>query len=223
MTPTPDSEAWADQDLRYKEDTTYFRDMMEYTDKIVGRIADKLESLDLAERTILIFTADNGTLARIWTNTTEGVIRGAKGQTIDYGTHVPLIVYWPGHAPAGLKYEGLVAHSDFFTTLVDMVGSDAASDGQSLLPLISGHRHTPRESIFIHYYPRKGRKSLNRNQFARSGDYKLYQDGRFFNVDEDRLEEQVLDKESLTPEQVRILEMLQAEIDRHPSLGPAQP
>jgi arylsulfatase A len=93
--PTPDSRDWNNPSMRYKNDTTYFKDMVAYTDKKVGEIMDKLEKLELNEHTIILFTGDNGTHPSIFSHTVKGVIQGGKGNTIDAGVHVPLIAYWP--------------------------------------------------------------------------------------------------------------------------------
>ena len=59
--PTPDSDVWADPSRRLEEDIKYFPDMVAYMDKVVGRLVDGLESLDLRRKTIVIFYSDNGT------------------------------------------------------------------------------------------------------------------------------------------------------------------
>jgi len=93
--PTPDSEVWRNNELRKKGDPGYFQDMMAYTDKIVGRILDKLDEEKIRKNTILIFTADNGTSRRIVSKSIAGDVPGGKGLTLDSGNHVPLIVSWP--------------------------------------------------------------------------------------------------------------------------------
>ncbi|MCK4747131.1 MAG: sulfatase-like hydrolase/transferase, partial [Bacteroidales bacterium] len=59
--PTPDSPEWAEPSERNSQDTKYFKDMVEYTDKVVGKIISRLNQLDLSDNTIIIFTGDNGT------------------------------------------------------------------------------------------------------------------------------------------------------------------
>ena len=74
---------------------TYFKDMVAYTDKIVGKIVNKLEELNLDDNTLVIFTGDNGTHPTIQSHLAKEVIVGGKGKTTDAGTHVPLVVKWP--------------------------------------------------------------------------------------------------------------------------------
>ena len=80
--PTPDSPEWADTELRHKNDTAMFADMMAYTDKIIGELEAKLKEKGVWENTLFIFTADNGTHRTIRSSTLNGVVKGAKGENI---------------------------------------------------------------------------------------------------------------------------------------------
>ncbi|MEN8226483.1 MAG: sulfatase-like hydrolase/transferase [Bacteroidota bacterium] len=215
--PTPDSDKWDDQEVRYKNDTTYFKDMVSYTDKIVGKITNKLKALDLDKNTILIFTADNGTHPSIYSQLADETIQGAKGNTINAGVHVPLIVYWPSQIKNGHIFNGLIAFSDFFPTLADIVKTEVNSDGRSFYPLLTGGKYDPRETVFVHYDPQWGNKvSQYRNQFVRTMEYKLYQDGNFFELKNDKLEENPLQPDSLETEKLNIRTALENEIKKHP-------
>ena len=215
--PTPDSETWNNKAMRYKNDTTYFKDMVAYTDKIAGKIVDKLKELDIDENTIIIFTGDNGTHTSIFTHTAKSIIQGGKGNTIDAGTHVPLIVYWPQRIEKGFVYNGLIESSDFFPTFTDIVEREVKSNGKSFFPLLTGTKYEPRKTAFVHYDP-KWSKGVNqyRNQFVRTVDYKLYQDGRFFNLTEDKLEKTSLNMDSLVENELVIKSTLESELKKHP-------
>jgi len=214
--PTPDSRNWKDKSLRYKKDTSYFNDMVAYTDKIVGIIADKLKSLNLDENTMLIFTGDNGTHPTIFSQMKDNIIRGAKGNTIDHGIHVPLIVYWPDEIKKADIFDGLIEFSDFFPTFAELVGSEIEVDGTSFLALLEGRNYTPRETAFVHYDPRWGNfVNQYRNQFIMTEEYKLYQDGKFYKYSEDKLEVQDLG-ETIAEPQKSIMEDLQEELQTHP-------
>ncbi len=215
--PTPDSETWQNKEIRYKNDTTYFKDMVAYTDKIVGKITTKLKELNLAENTIVIFTGDNGTHPTIYSNMENGKIRGAKGNTIDHGTHVPLIISWPEKIKKGFVHQGLIEFSDFFSTFAELVESEVVSDGHSFLPLLMGETYTDRESAFVHYDPKWG-KNVNRyrNQFVRTLDYKLYQDGNFYDLNTDIMEKNPISIDSLHNNEQAILNQLKTEMKNHP-------
>jgi len=216
--PTPDSENWADVDARYAKDTAYFREMVTYTDKIVGRFLAKLEELGLTDNTIFLFTADNGTHNTIYTPTDHGIIRGGKGEPTDAGTKVPFIASWPAKMKAGKVFDGLIEFSDFFPTLAEIAGQKVTSDGQSFYPLLTGELYEERSSVFVHYDPRWG-KNVNRfrSRFARTKAYKLYHDGRFYHLPDDVLEQKPLSADSLSEEVLSVRAMLQEELDAAPA------
>jgi arylsulfatase A len=218
--PTPDSKEWINDDIRNKNDTTYFKDMVAYTDKIVGRITAKLEELNIDDNTIIIFTGDNGTHPTILSATIEGDIQGGKGNTIDAGTHVPLIISWPKEIKKGLVYKELIEFSDFFPTFADIVGKEIESDGNSFYSLLKGREYKARETAFVHYNPQWS-KNVNkyRNQFVRTLDYKLYQDGRFYNLAKDKLEKTPLHTDLLQEDELLIKATLEKELERHPSFS----
>ena len=218
--PTPDSEDWADPDIRYKNDTSYFRDMVSYTDKIVGKIVNKLELLDIDENTLIIFTGDNGTHPTVYSNTEKGVIQGGKGNTIDAGVHVPMIAYWPDKIQEGFEFNGLIEFSDFFSTLADIVKEKKDTDGKSFYPLLTGAPYKSRETVFVHYDPRWGKRvNQYRNQFVQTNEYKLYQDGKFYNISKDILEKSPLSPDSQDEEQHKTWLMLSEELKKHPGLS----
>jgi len=215
--PTPDSEEWIDPELRNKKDTTYFKDMVAYTDKIVGKINAKLKELKIDKNTIIIFTGDNGTHLSVFSATNEGIVQGGKGNTIDAGTHVPLVISWPDRIKNELVYNDLIEFSDFFPTFADIVGKEVTSDGQSFYPLMKGEKHDPRKTAFVHYDPKWSENvDKYRNQFIRTLDYKLYQDGKFFNLAKDNLEKTPMLSDSLNEKELIIKSSLENELKKHP-------
>ena len=222
---TPDSPRWSEPEERFRNDTAYFRDMVSYTDKIVGRIVDRLEERGCLENTVLIFTADNGTHNSIYTHTTSARIRGGKGNTTDAGTRVPLIVHYPEGGQKGVVYPDLIEFSDFYPTLAEIalgslpqtVSEEETWDGQSFYPVLTGAEHSPRNTAFVHYDPRWG-KNVNRyrNQFVRTVDYKLYADGSFYHVTGDVLEKKKLPLDSLNEAENKVYQMLREELEKHP-------
>ena len=218
--PTPDSKAWENSETRKKKDTAYFKDMVAYTDKIVGKIQSKLKELKIDDNTIIIFTGDNGTHPTIFSNTVKGVIQGAKGNTIDRGTHVPLIVSWPEKIKEGLVYNDLIEFSDFFPTFADAAQlKNVNSVGKSFYPLLTGTEKNARKTAFVHYDPKWGKNvNKHRNQFVRTLDYKLYQDGEFYNLAKDLDEKAPLHKDSLNEKEILTKTTLEAELKGHPVL-----
>lgn len=86
------------------------------------------------------------------------------------------------------------------------------------MPLLEGREPLEKEQVFIHYDPRWGANvNRYRNQFARTLEYKLYQDGRFFFLPDDGLEMNPLDTNGLTEDQLSVRGLLQKKIDEAPA------
>ena len=194
--PTPDSKDWQDPEKRHHADTAYFRDMVSFADKIVGRLMDKLDQAGLTENTLVIFTGDNGTNKNIVSKMKDGrVIAGGKGTMTDAGTRVPLIAYWKGKSLKGNVNTDLVDFADFLPTLAAAaqvsIPKGQTVDGQSFLPQILGKPSTPKEYIYMFYEPKWGK--FEKGIFVRDKKYKLYSDGRFYDVQRDVLEAHPID------------------------------
>ncbi len=182
--PTPDSPEWKNADKRYEKNTAFFKDMMAYTDKIVGKIQKKLRDNGIEENTLLIFTADNGTHPTITTATVNGPYRGGKSFTTQRGIHVPFVVNWPKGIGSSCDYDGIIDFSDFYPTFAQIAGINITKetiDGTSFLSVLNGNLSNSQSTTLIHYDPKWGNASKNRNRFSMTNEYKLYQDGKFFN------------------------------------------
>jgi arylsulfatase A len=208
--PTPDSKDWDNPE--HKNNTKYFADMVTYMDKIVGRIVSKLDELGLREKTLVLFTGDNGTNRSIKSKTKSGIIQGDKGQTTDAGTRVPLIANQPGVVPAGKVCRDLVDFSDFVPTFAEAAGirvpENMKVDGRSFLPQLRDEKGNPRVWIFCHYDPRWGNRRKRR--FVRDKQWKLYDNGELYDVPADTLER---NPNPSGPEAVAARRRLQAVLD----------
>ena len=211
---------------KFKSNPKYFSDMVAYTGHCVQRIVDKLEELGIAESTLVLFTTDNGSHLSIVSETEDRLIPGGKGIPIDAGCHVPMIARWKGTIHPGTACPDLIDFSDFLPTIAELcdaeLPSDRVIDGRSFLPQLHGNRGNPRESIFVHYDKDPGRDppKMRRVRFAFDGRYKLYQDGRIFDVMNDIDEERPLEKESLSVETHTTLDKLQQVLDSMPKWKP---
>ena len=199
--PTPDSPEWVTNDRRQPNDR-FFGAMVTYVDKLVGRITEKLDELGIRENTLLMFLGDNGTNRSITSPTTQGEVMGHKGFPDDGGTRVPLIAHWPGVIPGGQVLDDLVDTTDFLPTLAAVTGAPLPSgvqlDGRSFWPRLRGGTGNPREWVFSHYDPDWG--NFSRSRFARDQRWKLYDDGRLYDVPADPLEQHPLRPGSGGPE-----------------------
>ena len=211
--PTPDSRDWIQADQRYRADTTLFADMVTYADKIVGRIRNRLEEHGIDKNTILIFTSDNGTHPSITSRTHIREVRGGKGKTISDGVHVPLLISWPDQIEKGRRFQGLIEFSDFFATLADLTDRQVETDGISFLPLLEGQPFRGRESAQVYYDPRwSNGVNLHRNHFVQTTEYKLYQNGSFYNLEHDVMERHPMATCELNSKQKSIFDKLHKEL-----------
>ena len=111
----------------------------------------------------------------------------------DAGTRVPLIVRWPERVAAGQVTDALVDFSDFLPTVLDVARVEVPGglDGRSFAGLLAGDKtYRPRDWIHVYYCPRPERTPPKR--FVRNQRFKLYGDGRFFDITADVLEKSPL-------------------------------
>ena len=217
--PTPDSPEWPDK--RHDEDGRYFHDMVEYMDKLVGRIEAKVIELGLAEDTMIIFYGDNGTPRHVSSIMADGSkVPGGKGMNNLRGTHVPLIVSWPGSAANGHVVDDLVDCNDITRTLFDVgnipLPKDEIFDGESILPQIQGKKGEHRDWLFIHHDPLPGTGKEGRELASWAFDkrWKLSkQTGRLYDLIADPEETTPIDVTSAGPEAKAAKEKLQKVID----------
>jgi arylsulfatase A len=218
--PTPDSVDRNSEDIQQN-----FEDMVAYTDKIVGRLTVTVDRLDLRRKTVLIFTADNGTHHHLYSQLNGRTIRGDKGAATDAGTHVPLIVQGPGIVPGGRVMEDLIHFADFLPTLAEMIGaglpSDLAIDGRSIWPQLRGEKGDPRDWHFTYYFPRPYAEEFDTPyrhpevRFVRDQRFKLYGDGRRYELSADSGEQRPLG----AAEERAVREQLQEALDSMPLHG----
>ena len=156
--PTPDSKdsSYRIPHNEHKGDPQYFPDMVRYLDKCIGKLLKALDDQGIADHTIVIFLADNGTdrdLKNRWGE--EGkILKGGKGTMTDRGTHVPLLVRWPNKIKAGTTCEDLIDFSDVLPTLCDMSGTPMPTEaihGRSFYPQLLGKPGTPRTWVHVQH------------------------------------------------------------------------
>ena len=132
--------------------------MIENADQAVGRILRKLDDLKLSDRTVVVFTSDNGGLsAPEFENrpaTSNAPLREGKGHVYEGGIRVPFVVRWPGVTKAGATCETPVSSVDFYPTMLEIAGAPDvaghAPDGVSIVPLLRGGR-LRRDALYWHY------------------------------------------------------------------------
>ena len=102
--------------------TVYEAGMVE-VDDLVGDVMNFLETNGIKENTIVVFTTDNGAEVFTWPDGGMTPFRGTKGQILEGGMRVPMLVQWPGHIPVGTVENGLMSGLDWLPTLVAAAGN----------------------------------------------------------------------------------------------------
>lgn len=224
--PTPDSPDWDPKAKgeRANQDKRHFGEMVAYMDKLVGKLVGRLDELGLRERTLVLFTGDNGTGKGVTSRMGTVQVEGGKGTLTDAGTRVPLVASWPGTIPSGRVSDDLVDMTDVLPTLCEAAGvpipSDTVLDGRSFLPQLRGQVGPPREAIYCWYAPNQRRVDTPR-EFARDRRYKLFRNGDFFEVDGRAYTEKKLDADRLGPGAMAARARLALVLDRYKDARPA--
>jgi hypothetical protein len=196
-------------DGRYRS----FAEMVDDMDAAVGRIVAAIDRLGLRRETVILFTTDNGSPAKYLTEVERSggkiirhhkpvismlgdkAVAGGKGSMTDSGTRVPLLVSWPGTTPNGHVCNDLIDFSDFLPTLAELVGvplsNDAALDGHSFAPQLKGAPGDSRRWIFCEH---KGKR------WVRNRRWKLYDDGRLIDMQNNPLEKSSSRSEGESPQ-----------------------
>ena len=112
--------------------------MIESLDEGIGRLLSTLEAEGIADRTIVVFTSDNGGLMQPGHSTVNVPLRVGKGSAYEGGIRVPLIIKWPGVTPAGSVCHEPVLSIDFFPTYLEAAAAPRRDDvdGRSLVALL---------------------------------------------------------------------------------------
>jgi arylsulfatase A-like enzyme len=162
---------------RQVQDHAVYAAMVQSMDESVGRILEKLKSLGLEDRTVVIFMSDNGGLSTAEGTPTSNVpLRAGKGWLYEGGIREPLIIKWPGVTKPGSACDVPVTSTDFYPTLLEMAGLPLRPkqhvDGVSIVPLLRGGQSLPRQAIYWHY-PHYANQGGSPGGVVRAGDYKL--------------------------------------------------
>lgn len=154
--------------------------MVTRMDRSVGRILELLKKLDLDEKTLVMFSSDNGpTHGGVGGSDSEffasaGPLRGLKGSLYEGGSRVPGIARWPGTIKAGRTSDLPVAFYDVLPTLCKVAGAETPkdTDGISFLPTLLGKGEQARHPFLYWEFP-----SYGGQQAVRMGDWKGVRQG----------------------------------------------
>ena len=181
-----------------------YADMIAQMDKHVGQIIAAVDKLGLRENTIILFTGDNGTSKNsihtvingkyirkpVYSKINGQLVRGGKGELTNAGTNVPLLVSWKGKIKPNGTTNDLVDFSDWLPTLADLaaapIPASFTTDGQSFAGRLRGKNARPRK----YAYSERGSKKW----FLRTQRWKLYNNGKLFDVKNDPQEKSPIAK-----------------------------
>lgn len=147
-----------------------YGDVIEELDWSVGAIMEALKKNGIDERTLVIFTNDNGPFLSYGSHAgSSGPLRGGKLTTFEGGVRMPCLMRWPGKVPAGKTCDEIITAMDLLPTVAQLIGGKLSShviDGKNVWPVIMEGAKSPHEAFF--YY------AGEQLQAVRSGDWKLH-------------------------------------------------
>ena len=145
-------------------------DAVEEIDWSTGAILDKLAELGLDERTLVLFTSDNGGATRH--GASNGPLRGGKGTTWEGGHRVCALLRWPGRVPAGSETDEMALSMDVLPTFAALAGADLPDDrlidGKDVRELWLSERRVPSPHLAYYYF------FMRHLDAVRSGRWKLF-------------------------------------------------
>lgn len=148
-------------------DNPYYAAMVESVDESVGRVLKQLDDLGIADKTIVVYTADNGGLSvkegKHTPATSNAPLKAGKGYLYEGGIREPWIVRWPGVVKPGSVCDVPISSIDLLPTVAEIVGADRPNtklDGTSIVPLLKGEDFDRGDALYWHYphYANQGGK-----------------------------------------------------------------
>lgn len=175
--PQPHVPLGVSDKFRGKSEQGMYGDVIMEIDWSVGQIIATLKELGIDEKTMVVFTSDNGPWLSYGNHAGSAEpLREGKGTTWDGGHRVPCIVRWPGQIPAGQVSDTMVANFDFFPTIAARAGAqvpgDRVIDGRNIWPVLAGEQsESPHDSLYFYFG--------NELQAVRQGSWKLHLPHRY--------------------------------------------
>lgn len=133
----------------------------------IGRIMNVLDSLQIADSTLVVFSSDNGgvnedglkysstvgALTENYGHNSNGELRGIKSDALEGGHRVPFIVRWPGNIAQNKKTDALVSQVDMMATFANLTGANlpenVAEDSFDITPILRGQSENIRDNLIV--------------------------------------------------------------------------
>ncbi|MBB3699864.1 sulfatase-like hydrolase/transferase [Flammeovirga yaeyamensis] len=163
--------------MRLNQDNPVYAGLVEQMDDAVGVVLKSLKDNGLDKNTIVIFTSDNGgVVAGDAFSTNNYPLRGGKGYQYEGGIREPYFIKVPWVENNGKVSEIPVTGTDFYPTILDLVGADLKpethADGVSLKPILMGEEWTLGDRPLVWHYPHYGNQGGEPSSVIRLGDWK---------------------------------------------------
>jgi arylsulfatase A-like enzyme len=213
--------------VRLVQNRADYAAMTEQLDSGIGRVLHALDANGLTDHTIVVFMSDNGGLATAEGRPTCNLpYRGGKGWPYEGGVLEPWIIRAPGVAAAGATCDTPVISTDFYPTLLELVGlppmPEQHKDGVSLVPLLKGGNIAPRP-LFWHY-PHYGNQGGSPFTMIREGNYKLIEWHEDHSLELYNLRQDISETHNLAKEKTELADELhQKMIEWRQSVGAVMP
>lgn len=182
--------------------------LIEHLDAGIGKVLDTLDRTGLAERTLVIFTSDNGGVLGHRAN--NGPWRGTKGEVYEGGLRVPGLARWPGRIKPGTQTARLTQTMDIFPTACEVAGVKPPKgiDGVSFLPALSGQESQETRSLYFIRREGEGQFGGKTIEAYRLGNWKLLQNSPFAPLELYNLESDPTESTDLSKKEPKIFEKL---------------
>lgn len=160
---------FASEQFEGKSANGIYGDCIEELDWSTGEILKTLKSLGIDDRTLVLFTSDNGGVLR--NGASNGPLKGGKASTFEGGQRVPCIIRWPGHVPSGKTSDELLTSMDVMPTFAHLAGAkvpeDRIIDGHNVWDVLTGKPRARSPHKAFYYF------HLTDLECVRSGRWKL--------------------------------------------------
>jgi len=162
-------------------------------DKQVGQLVEELKKLGLTEKTLVLFSGDNGTALTFPSTISGRMINGKKASMLEGGSRVPLIASWPSVIKAGGVSKDIINITDIHATFLELARINTPAsflfDSRSFAPQLKGEKGNPRDWAFV---------QLGTNWFVREAGWKMNQAGELYDMSDAPFTEKLISSEDET-------------------------
>lgn len=186
--------------------------MISRMDSQIGQLLARLKELRLDEKTLVIFSSDNGP-HREGGNRPEffeasGPLRGIKRDLTEGGIRVPFIACWPGRIAPGQVSDHVGYFGDMMATLAELAGAEppADIDSISIVPTLLGHKGDQKQHAYLYWeFHERGFK-----QAVRMGDWKALRMGTQKPIELYNLKDDLGETRNVAAEHPEVIARIQA-------------